>query len=84
MTHIAIPSWDGSVLMNNANQLARNDSADNSMVGKGKFRADPTVKEMDLGDVGPSSPDEERNVGFAHTLSSKLKKSSKSSRRGRR
>jgi hypothetical protein len=84
MTHIAIPSWDGSVLMSGANQTSRNDSVGYSIAGNGKSRADHTVKEMDLGDIGPSSPDEERNGGLAQSLSSKLRKSSKGSRRSRR
>jgi hypothetical protein len=87
MSHIQIPSWDGSVLMSGANSKAAQ-SRDGVTTAKGKAPAGPTVRETDVNDEGPASQDEERHIGFAQSLSSKLKKkgskSSKSSKKSRR
>jgi type II secretory pathway pseudopilin PulG len=81
MSQIQIPNLDGSVVMSGANSKAA-PGVDDATGGKGKGRADPTVRETDHGDAGPSSPDEERHVGFAQSLSTRIKKKgSKSSRR---
>jgi hypothetical protein len=89
MSQIQIPSWDGSVLMSGGNSNSREALGTRGGTGtsKGKTPADSSasIKEMGFDDAGLSSPDEERNVGFAHALTSKIKrKNSKSSRKSKK